>query len=121
MVQSPSKGKIKEIEISFILKNVVQQNVRKKIKYAFSEDKKYMYKIIEGIKNNSSESYTERYKKITDRKERTELDQKSSNKRKREVGKYLIWEPEQYIIGIQKIDDENGRWEYYNFNKIIRG
>ena len=115
-MQSPNKG---EIEISLILKNFLQQNVRKKITYAFSEDKKYMYKIIEGIKNNSSESYTERYKKITDTEERTELDQKSKNKSKREVGKYLIWEPEQYIIGIQKIDDKNGRWEYYKFNKII--
>lgn len=118
-MQSPSKGKIVETEISFIFKNFSSTKCKKKIRYAFSEDKKYMYKIIKGIKNNSSESYTERYKKITDAEERTELDQKSKNKSKRKVGKYLIWEPEQCIIGIQNMNDKNGRWEYYNFNKII--
>lgn len=118
-MQSPSKGKIVETEIPFILKKFSSTKCKKKITYAFSEDKKYMYKIIEGIKNNSSESYTKRYKKITDTEERRELDQKSRNKSKREVGKYLIWEPKQYIIGIQKMDDKNGMWEYYKFNKII--
>ena len=112
MVQSRSKGKIVEIILS--LKKL---SSTKKILFKLLEDKKYIK--IEVKKNNSSESYTVRYKKITDTKERTELDQKSRNKSKREVGKYLIWEPKQYIIGIQKMDDKNGRWEYYKFNKII--
>ena len=118
-MQSPSKGKIVETEICFIFKKISPTKCKKKTTYAFSEDKKYMYKIIKQKKNNGSESYTVRYKKITDTEERTELDRKSKNKSIREVGKYLIWEPEQYIIGIQKMDDKNGRWEYYKFNEII--
>jgi len=114
MVQSLSKGKIVEIILS--LKKV---SSTKKILFKFLENNEYIYIKIEVKKNNSSESYIVRYKKITDTEERTKLDQKSKNKSKREVGKYLIWEPKQYIIGIQKMDDKNGRGGYFKFNKII--
>lgn len=109
MGQSPSKGKIIEIEISFSIR-------RGKIKYKISKDKICKQKKI--IKENKHlEIHTECYKKITDKARRKALDRISKEKKIKERRNYYIWEFEPYIIGIQDLDDKYSMWQYYELIK----